>query len=92
MAGRLEHVDGVVGDGVDQQLEALLGDMGVELELVGHSIPVAGPARCAGRKPQPRQRPSAKSMGVNELPARAAPRRHVRGNPPSRTLAGLARR
>ena len=32
MPGRLEHVDRIIGDGVDQQLEALLGDTRVELD------------------------------------------------------------
>jgi len=53
MAARLEHVDGVVGDRIDQQLETLLGDPRVEM-VVGHFRPLAGPERCRRPKVPPR--------------------------------------
>jgi hypothetical protein len=41
----VEHVDGVIGDRVDEQLEALLVDMALEPGGFSHSSPTTSPAR-----------------------------------------------
>ena len=51
MPGRLEHVDRIIGNGVDQELEALRRDIVVELHGSVHDTPSS---RDAAEKPYPR--------------------------------------
>ena len=40
----IDHVDGIIGDRADQQLETILGSMGIEVEVIGHLVSIiAGP-------------------------------------------------